>query len=92
MPSARPSTRPTTYKTITTKRGSLRFYLGDCVAVLAALDPATVSAIVTSPPYNLGIRYRSYDDTLPRADYLEWTGDWIAAARRRRSPTTARCS
>jgi len=82
MPSASPSTTPTPYKTIRTKRGSLRFYLGDCVTLLAALEPATVSALVTSPPYNLGIRYRSYDDTQPRADYLEWTGTWIAAARR----------
>jgi site-specific DNA-methyltransferase (adenine-specific) len=35
---------------------------------------------VTSPPYNLGVRYRSYDDTLPREKYLEWTGDWVARA------------
>jgi len=41
-----------------------------------------VSAIVTSPPYNLGIRYRSYLDTLPRVEYLEWSGQWIAGARR----------
>jgi site-specific DNA-methyltransferase (adenine-specific) len=60
----------------------MRFYLGDCVAVLGSLEAETVSTIVTSPPYNLGIRYRSYDDTQPRADYLEWTGTWIAAARR----------
>jgi site-specific DNA-methyltransferase (adenine-specific) len=41
-----------------------------------------VSAIVTSPPYNLGVRYRSYNDSLPRARYLEWTGAWIKAAAR----------
>jgi site-specific DNA-methyltransferase (adenine-specific) len=50
--------------------------------VLAALPAGTVAAMVTSPPYNLGINYRSYDDTLPRERYLEWTGRWIAAARR----------
>ncbi len=33
-------------------------------------------------PYNLGIRYRSYEDTLPRDRYLEWSGEWIAAAGR----------
>jgi site-specific DNA-methyltransferase (adenine-specific) len=31
-----------------------------------------VDVIVTSPPYNLGIRYGKYDDTVPRADYLRW--------------------
>ena len=30
--------------------------------------------VVTSPPNNLGIAYRTYDDGRPRADYLEWTG------------------
>jgi site-specific DNA-methyltransferase (adenine-specific) len=35
--------------------------------------------VVTSPPYNLGVAYRSYDDRLPRADYLEWTSEWVQA-------------
>jgi site-specific DNA-methyltransferase (adenine-specific) len=56
-----------------------RFYLGDCLDVLGALEPGSLDAVVTSPPYNLGIQYRSYDDTLPRDEYLRWTGRWIAA-------------
>ena len=60
----------------------LRFYRADCLDVLAALPDGSVSAIVTSPPYNLGIRYRTYDDTLPRDRYLAWSGDWIRAATR----------
>jgi site-specific DNA-methyltransferase (adenine-specific) len=63
-----------------TRRGTLRFYLADCVEVLHSLTPGAISVIVTSPPYNLGIRYRSYDDTLPRDRYLAWTGEWVAAA------------
>jgi site-specific DNA-methyltransferase (adenine-specific) len=59
-----------------------RFYLGDCLDVLAALEPGSLDAVVTSPPYNLGIQYRSYDDTLPRDEYLLWTGRWIAAVTR----------
>jgi site-specific DNA-methyltransferase (adenine-specific) len=82
MPSARPRTLPKPHTTLRIGQATLRFFLGDCVEVLSALEPATISAIVTSPPYNLGIRYRTYDDTVPRADYLEWTGAWIAAARR----------
>jgi site-specific DNA-methyltransferase (adenine-specific) len=50
--------------------------------VFAALPPETISVIVTSPPYNLGVQYRSYHDALPREQYLEWTGEWIAGARR----------
>lgn len=83
MPSARTRPRlPEPHTTLTTPRGStLRFFLGDCLDVLAALPPASVSAMVTSPPYNLGIGYRTYDDTLPRDRYLAWTGAWIEAAR-----------
>jgi len=36
--------------------------------------------MVTSPPYNLGIRYRSYDDTMPRDEYLAWSAEWIRRA------------
>ena len=52
-------------------RATFRFYLGDCLDVLARLAPGSLDAIVTSPPYNLGIRYRTYDDTMPRARYLD---------------------
>jgi len=50
------------------------------VDVLALLPRRSVHAIVTSPPYNLGIRYRSYDDTMPREDYLAWTRTWVREA------------
>lgn len=66
---------------IKTPRCTLTFYQGDCLEVFPALPPGSVSAIVTSPPYNIGVQYRSYKDTMPRADYLEWSGRWIAAAR-----------
>jgi site-specific DNA-methyltransferase (adenine-specific) len=41
-----------------------------------------VDVIVTSPPYNIGLRYNRYEDTLSREDYLEWTSKWVAAAAR----------
>ena len=83
MPLARNAARlPKPHTTIETGRGTLRFYLADCLEVLAGLDEGAVSAIVTSPPYNLGIRYRSYHDSLPRERYLQWTGEWIEAAGR----------
>jgi site-specific DNA-methyltransferase (adenine-specific) len=31
-----------------------------------------VDVAVTSPPYNIGVRYGSYSDSLPREKYLEW--------------------
>jgi site-specific DNA-methyltransferase (adenine-specific) len=64
------------------RRGTLRFYLGDCLDLLPQLPERSVSVVVTSPPYNLGVQYRSYHDSLPREHYLEWTRAWIAAVRR----------
>jgi site-specific DNA-methyltransferase (adenine-specific) len=82
MPTSRPRPSPLKpYAVVTTGRSSLTFFLGDCLDVFAALPAGQVSAIVTSPPYNLGVRYRSYDDTVPRREYLEWSDDWIAGAR-----------
>jgi site-specific DNA-methyltransferase (adenine-specific) len=61
-------------------RSSCRFYLGDCLDLLDRLPPGSIDAIVTSPPYNLGIEYRTYDDTMPRDRYLAWTGEWVKRA------------
>jgi site-specific DNA-methyltransferase (adenine-specific) len=66
----------------TFKHCSGRFYLADCLDVFAALPEASVDVIVTSPPYNLGIDYSRYDDRLSPAEYLDWTGRWVAAAAR----------
>ena len=47
-------------------RSRVRLYRGDSLAVLPALEAGSVGTVVTSPPYNLGIKYRSYEDDLPR--------------------------
>ena len=49
-----------------------RIECGDCVDVLARMEAASVDVVVTSPPYNLGIAYGSYDDRLAEAEYLDW--------------------
>lgn len=52
---------------------SIRLYVTDCIeGMRRVLDPESVSVVVTSPPYNIGVRYRSYDDDRPREDYLAW--------------------
>ena len=73
---------PQPHTTLKAGRATFRFYLGDCVDVLARLDPGSLDVVVTSPPYNLGIRYRTYDDTIPRHTYLEWTAEWIGKTTR----------
>ncbi|MDR1989274.1 MAG: site-specific DNA-methyltransferase [Acidobacteriaceae bacterium] len=73
----------TPHKIVAGRRGSHgTFFLGDCLDILKQLPAGSIDVIVTSPPYNLGIRYNSYDDTLSQEDYLAWTSTWIAAAAR----------
>jgi site-specific DNA-methyltransferase (adenine-specific) len=60
----------------------LRFYHGDCLDVLSRLPQGSVDVVVTSPPYNLGVRYRTYQDSLSGEDYLAWTESWVRAVAR----------
>jgi site-specific DNA-methyltransferase (adenine-specific) len=54
----------------------IRLYQVDCLDGMARLlAPQSVSVVVTSPPYNIGIPYRSYDDRRPRDEYLAWIGE-----------------
>jgi len=45
----------------------------DCVSGMANhLPDQSVDVVVTSPPYNIGIRYNSHKDNLPFDGYLDW--------------------
>jgi site-specific DNA-methyltransferase (adenine-specific) len=61
--------------------------LKDCVEGMASLSEAGVDLVVTSPPYNLGVRYRKYSDRLDRQSYLNWCATWAAGIRRILKPT-----
>jgi len=61
--------------------------LEDCVKGMARLPDAYVDLVVTSPPYNLGIRYRKYSDRQNRQEYLIWCQSWAAQVRRILKPS-----
>lgn len=52
--------------------GRQEVILGDCLQVLTTLSDETIDVVVTSPPYNIGVAYRTYDDLRPRDAYLDW--------------------
>lgn len=55
----------------------ITLYLGDCfVGMERLLKPASVDVVVTSPPYNIGVKYGRYDDRVPRQAYLDWIKGW----------------
>jgi site-specific DNA-methyltransferase (adenine-specific) len=59
-----------------------KIYHKDCLKGLASLEDNVVDVIVTSPPYNIGIKYNEYRDTKSREDYLDWLEDVAVACRR----------
>ena len=54
----------------------------DCVRGMAELPAASIDIVVTSPPYNLGIRYSKFSDTADRMSYLRWCKTWVAEIAR----------
>lgn len=41
-----------------------------------------VDVIVTSPPYNIGVKYNRYDDTISRGRYLDWMEEVAKESKR----------
>lgn len=58
------------------------FKLGDCLTELKKLKDKSISLIITSPPYNIGIKYNKYKDKKPREQYLEWIYDIFVECKR----------
>ena len=54
---------------------------------MAKLPDEHVDLVVTSPPYNLGVRYGKYSDRQDRQSYLRWCGEWAAQIRRLLKPS-----
>jgi site-specific DNA-methyltransferase (adenine-specific) len=76
------STLPPPRATLGRGNARLRFFLGDCLTLLPLVADASIDVVVTSPPYNLGIRYRTYDDARPREEYLAWVRAWASHVAR----------
>jgi len=56
--------------------------LEDCVRGMARLLAGSIDLVVTSPPYNLGVRYSKFSDRADRAGYLRWCKTWAAKVAR----------
>ncbi len=75
-PTARPASPPPAGAT------HCRLIHGDCLLKMRELPEQSVDVVVTSPPYNLGIKYGKYDDTLAREEFLRWCVDWCREVKR----------
>jgi site-specific DNA-methyltransferase (adenine-specific) len=71
---ARPSGRPFARIPIAGE-AAVTLWCEDAIAGLPRRVPAGgADVVVTSPPYNAGVRYGAYADDRPRAEYLAWIG------------------
>ena len=50
----------------------------DDILTTKSIKGNSVDLIVTSPPYNVGIKYNSYDDRMSYDLYLEFSEKWLA--------------
>jgi site-specific DNA-methyltransferase (adenine-specific) len=56
-------------------------HLEDCIDWMNAQPEKSIPCIITSPPYNLDIKYGTYQDDLPRDSYLKWLRDVAVAMK-----------
>ena len=54
----------------------------DCIAWMNSQPEKSLECIITSPPYNLDIKYGKYQDDQPRDSYLKWIRDVAVAMKR----------
>ncbi|NWK56316.1 site-specific DNA-methyltransferase [Verrucomicrobiaceae bacterium N1E253] len=54
----------------------------DCKEGMASQPAESFDLVVTSPPYNLGIKYDTYEDRSERSDFITWCLEWAAEINR----------
>jgi site-specific DNA-methyltransferase (adenine-specific) len=65
------------------KDDALTFYKGDIFHILKKyVKDKTIDIIVTSPPYNLSVKYNTYKDNLSRKEYLLWIEQFFIEMKR----------
>lgn len=66
-------------------------YNEDCIVGMQSIPSDCIDLIVTSPPYNIGIEYDSYNDKLDWDEYYNWCGDWMKEIHRILKPDGKLC-
>jgi site-specific DNA-methyltransferase (adenine-specific) len=69
----------------TSPNGRIVLHHGDCIDVLRGIEPTSVDAVVTSPPYAMQ-RAKQYGG-IPERAYPDWTVAWMAGVRRALKPS-----
>ena len=54
----------------------------DCLDGMKAMPTNSVHLVVTSPPYNIGIKYDTYQDHAERPAFIAWCLEWATELKR----------
>jgi len=57
--------------------GLVRIYNAD-ILTIEGMKRDSVDLIVTSPPYDIDMKYKMYNDGIPYDEYLEFTAKWLS--------------
>lgn len=52
-------------------------YNMDCIKGMKLMPDNTIDLIITSPPYNVGVQYDSYNDLLSKKEYFKFMEQWL---------------
>jgi len=62
-----------------TRNGDIKI-INDDFLTTTLIEENSIDLIVTSPPYNVDVRYNSFQDGIPYEKYLEFTEKWLRKA------------
>ena len=57
-----------------------KLYLGDCLEIMKSIPDKSIDAVITDPPYNVGLSYNTHDDSM--SNYLSWCSNWYTELNR----------
>jgi site-specific DNA-methyltransferase (adenine-specific) len=75
-----------------TENEPVKVVCGDALEVLRTLPDGCVDAVITDPPYNVGLEYDGDETGDARPGYAEWCAEWFAELKRAcRGPILISC-
>ena len=49
----------------------------DNILTTNVIEKGSIDLVITSPPYNVSVKYNSHDDEMPYKDYLNFAREWL---------------
>ena len=64
------------------RKANIQIWCDDCVSAMSKIAAKSINVVVTSPCYNLGVKYNKCRDDLPFERYLQWLEDVFVQIKR----------